>query len=69
MVVNDTACLLAKRSAFESIASKLAPTVLALAHSRSAITLKRQPSLHHCQQVGFRQRHRVQLHCGLLDRL
>ncbi len=27
MVVNDNACLLAKRSALESIASELAPTV------------------------------------------
>jgi hypothetical protein len=27
MVVNDTACLLDKRGALESIASKLAPTV------------------------------------------
>jgi hypothetical protein len=27
MVVNDAACLLTKRSALESIASKLAPTV------------------------------------------
>jgi len=27
MVINDNACLLAKRSALESIASKLAPTV------------------------------------------
>ena len=28
MVVNDNACLLAKRGALESIASKLAPTVV-----------------------------------------
>ncbi|VVO61615.1 hypothetical protein PS843_00817 [Pseudomonas fluorescens] len=31
MVVNDNACLLAKRCAYESIASKLAPTAALMA--------------------------------------
>jgi putative Mg2+ transporter-C (MgtC) family protein len=39
MVVNDNACLLAKRGALESIASKLAPTELFACRSELAVRL------------------------------
>ncbi len=50
-----------------TIASKLAPTGFVCRLIGNP--LKRQPLLHHCQQIAFRQRHRVQLRRGLLDRL